>query len=182
MYFIIRMKNKPKYFMYGRDSCPHCVNMKKQLSSDGVLHDFRFVDVTSRYGKKMFSLVNADGVPFFINPVNNATASGSMPTSELYNKLHSDNQHLERINIDLDLTGVIMFGSHNCGYTTKMIDEIKAADAWSYFTFIDVDTKKGRALYSRTQSETGVPYIVHPNGNTVVGYVPFKELIKKLAE
>lgn len=176
VYILSKSVQMKKFLMYGRDSCPHCVNMKEQLTKDGVMQDFQFIDVQSRSGERMFSKTNADGVPFFINPINNASASGSMNTKELYNRMNMKEGPFVS---EFDMTGVVMFGSYDCGYTVKMIDELKRNDVWEQITFIDTESIEGRALYKRT-SASGVPHMLHPNGKTVTGYVSYDALVKKL--
>lgn len=72
--------------MYGRDSCPYTVKMKKQMMSDGVFDKFEYVDVTTKEGGDRFEASGAEGVPHFEH--NGRVAVGFMPTSKLLKMLN----------------------------------------------------------------------------------------------
>jgi len=157
--------------MYGRDTCPYCVKMKKQLLNDNVLHEFRYIDITSTRGKRMFNATKSTSVPFFVNQSSGATVSGSTKTDALIHEL--DKSPSKR------LKGTFVYGSYSCGYTIKLIDELKNANVWDQITFIDTDSEDGKRAFVKLSVE-GVPYIVHPNGNTAHGFMTIEALLKKL--
>lgn len=175
MYFIkLSFKsNGVQYLMYGRDSCPYCKQMKEQLMKDGVFYKFKFIDVSTNKGSRLFSMTNADGVPFFINPVSNSTAVGSMSTKELLITLGSTNPR------DGFFKNVYMFGTSKCGYTVKMVQELKRAGVWDDINYIDIHSKEGSILFEKLGT-TGVPMFVHKNGKTFKGYAPVEDIIKNL--
>jgi glutaredoxin-related protein len=162
-----------QYIMYGRDSCPYCIKMKEQLKKDGVFYKFKFVDVSTSKGSRLFSMTNADGVPFFINPVNNKHAVGAMPTKELLMTLGTTNPR------DGFFKNVYMFGTKKCGYTVKMVQELKRAGVWDDITYIDIYTKEGSKLFEKTNT-TGIPLFLHKNGKMTQGYAHVEEIIKNL--
>lgn len=159
-----------KYVMYGRSSCPYCVQMKRQISEDGVFKDFRFIEITTHNGRKEFEK-NSDGesvgVPMFVNSRTGKKVVGAMETSALLSELEQT-----------VFADVIMYGSMGCGYTVKMIDELKKNKVWDSVTFVDTDTSEGKEMLEEI-GVSGVPYMVHPNGRTAHGYMPFHELVKK---
>lgn len=165
--------NDVKYLMYGRDSCKYCKQMKEQLMKDGVFYKFKFIDVSTNKGSRLFSMTNADGVPFFVNPVNNSTAVGSMSTKELLITLGITNTS------DGFFKNVYMFGTSKCGYTVKMVQELKRAGVWDDIKYIDIHSKEGSMLFEKLGT-SGVPLFVHKNGKTFQGYAPVEEIIKNL--
>lgn len=72
--------------MYGRDSCPYTVKMKKQMKDDGVLDKFEYVDVTTKEGGARFEASGGEGVPHFEH--NGRVAVGFMPSSKLLKMLN----------------------------------------------------------------------------------------------
>lgn len=159
-----------KYIMYGRESCPHCVIMKEQLRKDGVIGDFRYIEVTSEYGKKEFNKTPATAVPHFVNAESGQSATGSMKTPELLRTLEKTSS----------FDDVVVYGTRSCGYTVKLIDELKKNKVWKDVTFVDVDTKEGSDSF-KTLGVSGVPVSVNSvSGEMVHGYVPFPEFKQKL--
>lgn len=159
-----------KYIMYGRESCPHCVVMKKQLKNDAVFHDFRYIEVTSDYGKKAFANTGADSVPHFVNQETGKTVAGSTSTPEL----------LKNLNEKHTFDDVVVFGSLSCGYTVKLIDALKQNKVWDKVTFVDTDTTEGKREYN-TLGVDGVPFTVHAkNGKSAHGYMDIEALKEKL--
>jgi len=165
------LRKRCKYIMYGRDSCPYCVKMKTQLSDDQAMQDFRYIDITSDRGKKMFMSTGSTSVPFFVNQESGATVSGQVKTKDLIDEL--DRSPSKR------LKGTTVYGSYSCGYTIKLIDELKNANVWNQIKFIDTDSKEGKQAFSKL-SVDGVPYVVHPNGHSAHGFMKFEALLKKL--
>lgn len=169
--YVVRTSYKRcRYIMYGRSSCPYCVQMKKQLHEDGVMKDFRYIEITTHNGQKEFEKHaggESVGVPMFVNKQTDKKVVGARDTSSLL--------------IELEQTkfeDVLMYGSMRCGYTVKMIEELKKNKAWEGVTFIDVDTPDGNELYEQLGVD-GVPYMVHPNGSVAHGYMSFAELVKR---
>lgn len=159
-----------KYVMYGRDSCPHCVVMKEKLLKDGVIQDFRYVEVTSTYGKNEFDKIPARAVPHFVNESTGQSVTGSMETSALINALEKTSSFKD----------VVVYGTHACGYTVKLIDELKKNGVWEDVSFVDVDTKEGNVAF-KSLGFSGVPVSVNKvSGAIVHGYLPFSEFKQKL--
>ena len=171
LHFLAMMSYKRcKYIMYGRESCPHCVDMKERLRKDGVIQDFRYIEVSSDYGKKEFNKTPASAVPFFVNEESGQTAMGSMKTPEL----------LEALESKPTFEDVVVYGTRSCGYTVKLIDELKKNKVWKDVTFVDVDTKEGAAAF-KSLEVSGVPVSINSvSGAMVHGYLPFKEFKQKL--
>tara|TARA_Y100000389_G_C17469368_1_gene528863 strand:+ start:2453 stop:2932 length:480 start_codon:yes stop_codon:yes gene_type:complete len=156
--------------MYGRESCPHCVVMKERLRKDGVIQEFRYIEVTSDYGKKEFDKTSARSVPYFVNEASGKTTTGSMKTSELIDVLESKPS----------FKNVVVYGSLSCGYTVKLIDELKKNKVWNDVSFVDVDTKEGATAF-KTLDVSGVPISINnASGAIVHGYLPFKDFKQKL--
>ena len=159
-----------KYVMYGRTSCPYCVQMKKQIAEDGMFKDFRYIEITTNNGRKEFEKhAKGDdvGVPMFVNARTGKKVVGAMDTASLLTELE-----------ETEFKDVLMYGSMGCGYTVKMIDELKKHEAWDAVTFVDIDTSDGRDMFDQL-GVNGVPYMVRPNGSVAHGYMPFNELVKK---
>lgn len=171
LYMVTLMSYKRcKYIMYGRESCPHCVIMKERLRKDGVIGDFRYIEVTSEYGKQEFDKTPARAVPFFVNEASGQTATGSMETPKL----------LETLEKTSSFEDVVVYGTHSCGYTVKLIDELKKNNVWEKITFVDVDTKEGADAF-KGLGVSGVPVSVNNvSGAMVHGYVPFTTFKQKL--
>ena len=169
--YVVRLTYKRcRYVMYGRSSCPHCVHMKRQLNEDGAMKDFRYIEITTRNGRREFEKDaggESVGVPLFVNKHTGKRIVGSRDTSSLLMDLE-----------DANIGDVVMYGSMGCGYTVKMIDELKKNNAWDAVTFVDVDTPDGKELYDQL-GVNGVPYMVHSNGRDAHGYMPFDELMKR---
>ena len=72
---------------YGRDSCPFCVKMKKQLKQDNVFQQMKYIDVESGEGAEAFKSVEADGVPFFTCTSTGKSSTGFKSTNELLSEL-----------------------------------------------------------------------------------------------
>jgi thioredoxin-related protein len=78
--------NKKDIQMFGRDTCPYCVKMKKQLKEDGQWSRIDYKDVEkSEEAKLAFKKEDASGVPFFKSE--HATSSGSQTTKSLLENL-----------------------------------------------------------------------------------------------
>ena len=73
--------------MYGRDSCPYCVKMKKQLKDDGILNKMEYIDVESPSGASKFKSINANGVPHFECKSTGKESTGFSPTTTLMSNL-----------------------------------------------------------------------------------------------
>lgn len=159
-----------KYIMYGRDSCPHCVTMKENLRKDGAIQDFRYIEVTSDYGKQEFNKTPARAVPYFVNEESGQSAMGSMQTQEL----------LETLESKPTFEDVVVYGTHSCGYTVKLINELKKNKVWKDVTFVDTDTKEGASAF-KSLGVSGVPVSINSvSGAMVHGYLPFPEFKQKL--
>lgn len=77
---------------YGRDSCPYCLKMKKQMKQDGTFEQCKFVDTSKPAGNSEFKKVceqkqHKGGVPYFVNECNGKSAVGYMAKSDLFQKL-----------------------------------------------------------------------------------------------
>ena len=72
---------------YGRDTCPFCVKMKKQLKNDNILHYMRYIDVETEKGAEEFQTVPSDGVPHFSCNSTGKTSTGFKSTNELLKDL-----------------------------------------------------------------------------------------------
>lgn len=159
-----------KYVMYGRSSCPYCVHMKKQIGEDGMFKDFRYIEITTHNGRNEFEKHSGGesvGVPMFVNARTGKKVVGAMDTATLISELEQT-----------EFKDVIMYGSMGCGYTVKMIDELKKHEVWESVTFVDTDTPDGKESFDEI-GVSGVPYMVHPNGRSAHGYMPFHELVKQ---
>ena len=73
--------------MYGRNSCPYCVKMVKQLKNDGIMHKIQYIDVETNEGNIEFKKLKINGVPHFMNIENGKHTTGYMDTSELIKNL-----------------------------------------------------------------------------------------------
>ena len=72
---------------YGRDSCPFCVKMKKQLEDDGLFSKLDYVDVETQEGHEAFSQIKVSGVPHFECKSTGKSSTGFKPTDSLLNEL-----------------------------------------------------------------------------------------------
>jgi len=144
--------------------------MKERLRKDGVIGDFRYIEVTSGYGKHAFDKTPANAVPYFVNTESGQSATGSMETPELLRTLEKTSSFED----------VVVYGTRSCGYTVKLIDELKKNKVWKDVTFVDVDTKEGADAF-KVLGVSGVPVSVNSvTGAMVHGYVDFPEFKKKL--
>ena len=71
-----------------------------------------------------------------------------------------------------------VFGSMNCGYTVKLLEELQKHGV--KFTFVDTNTPKGNQEYKKHNVD-GVPLTVCTKSKKrVIGYMPVDDLMKKL--
>ena len=73
---------------YGRDSCPFCVKMKKELQTDMDLYNkVVYVDIETEEGANKFKEISASGVPHFQCDSTGKSASGFQPVNKLLHNL-----------------------------------------------------------------------------------------------
>ena len=73
---------------YGRDSCPFCVKMKKELKTDMDLYKkITYVDIETEDGASKFKEISASGVPHFECQSTGKSASGFQPVNKLLHNL-----------------------------------------------------------------------------------------------
>ena len=73
---------------YGRDSCPFCVKMKKELKKDDSLYDkIEHIDIETAEGADKFKDVAADGVPHFECKSTGKSTSGFQLVDKLLENL-----------------------------------------------------------------------------------------------
>lgn len=73
---------------YGRDSCPFCVKMKKELKKDDVLYNkIEEIDIETDEGADKFKDVDASGVPHFTCKSTGKSTSGFQPIDKLLENL-----------------------------------------------------------------------------------------------
>lgn len=73
---------------YGRDSCPFCVKMKKQLKEDSnIFEKMEYVDIELEEGFQDFQEINGNGVPHFVCNSTGKSSTGFKPTMQLLDDL-----------------------------------------------------------------------------------------------
>lgn len=73
-----------------------------------------------------------------------------------------------------------MYGRHSCGYTVKMLNEIKQAKLMNKFNYIDIETPDGKEEFKKTDAD-GVPHFEsHDGSKSVTGAMPLNDLIQQL--
>lgn len=73
---------------------------------------------------------------------------------------------------------IVVYGTMKCGYTVKLLEELSSNNI--SYTFVDTSTPKGNEEYSK-YNVRGVPLTVcTKNNKKTVGYMPVKNLMKKL--
>lgn len=73
---------------YGRDSCPFCVKMKKELQTSPELYEkIEYIDITTEKGSVRFNDKNASGVPYFECKSTGKNTSGFQPVDKLLSNL-----------------------------------------------------------------------------------------------
>ena len=75
----------------------------------------------------------------------------------------------------------VVYGTTNCGYTVKLLDEVKKMDKAKEFMYKDITKAENRKEYEKLGVE-GVPVTLSVQNpeKVVVGYRPFKSLLKAL--
>lgn len=75
----------------------------------------------------------------------------------------------------------VVFGSPRCGYTVKLLDEIKERGATNRFIYKDITKEENREEYESLGVQ-GVPVTVsmRDESKMVVGYRPFENLLAAL--
>lgn len=73
-----------------------------------------------------------------------------------------------------------MYGRQSCGYTVKMLNEIKQANMMDKFNYIDIETPAGEKEFKKTNAD-GVPHFEsHDRSKSVTGAMPLNDLFQQL--
>lgn len=78
-----------------------------------------------------------------------------------------------------DVKDIVVYGTYDCPFTVKMIDALDKSSRG--YVFVDTSTNSGQKQFRKLGGQ-GVPHMISKSTKKqAIGYMPVKELIKKLA-